>query len=472
MTQSIRRHPLVSVVSVLALVAVAAATWVVSARITDEPDQLVVHEWGTFTALQDEQGRALAGINTDDEPVPAFVHGFGPQVLQPAHQIEPRFILSKRIVPAHPHVTMRLETPVLYFYPSAGQQSTEIDVEVGSRGGWLSEFFPKAEFTAPGLSSRQLAPNKMSTLKWKSLKLGTGKAGPETDDEVWLAPRRVQAANVTLPSGESEKFLFYRGVGRYNAPLAVSTDPKASTLSLRSQMSEVLDPGDEALIPHLWLVQIRAGGELAYQRVDPVTATADTEKVLTTLSSKFAETRFAHANYAALRSDMHAALVGDGLYADEADAMLDTWQHAYFQTPGLRLFFLVPRVWTDYRLPLRISQPAEIERVMMARIELVSPEQRATLRKLAQAEITPRKWVAKIPESEARRTFFTGKSEFGDLGVKIPADYQLYLDLGRFRNALVLDAEFRTPTESLQKFVAQYGLRPWIGGNPLWLKLK
>jgi hypothetical protein len=169
---------------------------------------------------------------------------------------------------------------------------------------------------------------------------------------------------------------------------------------------------------------------------------------------------------------MHAALVGDGLYADEADAMLDTWQHAYFQTPGLRLFFLVPRVWTDYRLPLRISQPAEIERVMMARIELVSPEQRATLRKLAQAEITPRKWVAKIPESEARRTFFTGKSEFGDLGVKIPADYQLYLDLGRFRNALVLDAEFRTPTESLQKFVAQYGLRPWIGGNPLWLKLK
>src|SRR5438552_315009 len=37
-------------------------------------EPLVVHEWGTFTALQDEQGTALGRINTDDEPVPSFVH--------------------------------------------------------------------------------------------------------------------------------------------------------------------------------------------------------------------------------------------------------------------------------------------------------------------------------------------------------------------------------------------------------------
>src|SRR5688572_27293906 len=34
---------------------------------------LVVHEWGTFTSLQDEKGEPIGGINTDDEPVPAFV---------------------------------------------------------------------------------------------------------------------------------------------------------------------------------------------------------------------------------------------------------------------------------------------------------------------------------------------------------------------------------------------------------------
>ena len=33
------------------------------------PSGIVVHEWGTFTSLQDELGRAIGGINTDDEPV-------------------------------------------------------------------------------------------------------------------------------------------------------------------------------------------------------------------------------------------------------------------------------------------------------------------------------------------------------------------------------------------------------------------
>ncbi|HEX7617225.1 MAG TPA: hypothetical protein VF480_00750, partial [Verrucomicrobiae bacterium] len=37
-------------------------------------EKWAVHEWGTFTSLQDENGRAIGGINTDDEPVPEFVH--------------------------------------------------------------------------------------------------------------------------------------------------------------------------------------------------------------------------------------------------------------------------------------------------------------------------------------------------------------------------------------------------------------
>jgi hypothetical protein len=37
-------------------------------------EKWAVHEWGTFTALQDESGAAIGGINTDDEPVPPFVH--------------------------------------------------------------------------------------------------------------------------------------------------------------------------------------------------------------------------------------------------------------------------------------------------------------------------------------------------------------------------------------------------------------
>jgi hypothetical protein len=55
----------------LRLLSIAAPFFVVEA-LAGEP-QLKVHEWGTFTSLQDERGTAIGGINTDDEPVPLFV---------------------------------------------------------------------------------------------------------------------------------------------------------------------------------------------------------------------------------------------------------------------------------------------------------------------------------------------------------------------------------------------------------------
>src|SRR5690242_6701039 len=36
--------------------------------------KLIVHEWGTFTSLQDEAGRTIGGINSEDEALPRFVH--------------------------------------------------------------------------------------------------------------------------------------------------------------------------------------------------------------------------------------------------------------------------------------------------------------------------------------------------------------------------------------------------------------
>jgi len=46
-------------------------------------NNLIVHEWGTFTSLQDENGNAIGGINTNDEPVPNFVHNIAPTLLLP-----------------------------------------------------------------------------------------------------------------------------------------------------------------------------------------------------------------------------------------------------------------------------------------------------------------------------------------------------------------------------------------------------
>ena len=67
---------------------------------------------------------------------------------------------------------------------------------------------------------------------------------------------------------------------------------------------------------------------------------------------------------------MRGTLVADGLFDDEAQAMLNTWNRAYFEKHGLRVFFSVPRAWTDHRMPLALSVPADITRVMVGRIEL------------------------------------------------------------------------------------------------------
>src|SRR6266478_1859595 len=79
-------------------------------------EKLAVHEWGTFTSLLDEEGTAIGGINTDDEPVPKFVHRISQELLLRRTEAPPQFFQGAPS--CHPDVTMRLETPVLYFHPA------------------------------------------------------------------------------------------------------------------------------------------------------------------------------------------------------------------------------------------------------------------------------------------------------------------------------------------------------------------
>ena len=93
---------------------------------------VIVHEWGTFTSLQDDNGRALGGINVDDEPVPDFVHTWmGLPVVAQYSVTErniglPPYSRAKSWTPGDPSVTLRLETPVLYVYPPAGQAEATV----------------------------------------------------------------------------------------------------------------------------------------------------------------------------------------------------------------------------------------------------------------------------------------------------------------------------------------------------------
>src|ERR1700677_1963347 len=105
-----------------ALYSAAIALLLVSAAASAQSNWQI-HEWGTFTSLQDENGESIGGINTDDEPVPPFVHRLADFLLLRPTEV-PRFFFQGA-PSCHPDVTMRLETPVIYFHPLATETQVQ-----------------------------------------------------------------------------------------------------------------------------------------------------------------------------------------------------------------------------------------------------------------------------------------------------------------------------------------------------------
>ena len=408
---------------------------------------LVVHEWGTFTSLQDEAGRTLGGINTDDEPVPRFCHDLDGSLITSPGELSP--VLYKGLHGCYPEVTMRLETPVLYFHPPSGASSPlTATIKVAFHGGWLTQFYPAAE-TAGFSRATRLTAGTTGTLAWNDLKIGGDAQGPSTTERVWTAPRAVQAAAVTATNGESEKFLFYRGVAHLDCPLQVRRSADSMTLEGRSQLETALGNCQAMTIQHLWLASFQAGGICAFRSLAPVTLQATTPRPndapLFKVPAQFSSDEYSAANLGRLQAEMRAALQAEGLFADEADALLNTWELSYFKSAGLRLFFMVPRAWTDTYLPLDVSVPCEIQRVMVGRLELVTPEQRALLTQLARGPVPTRPWTFSDPAGNPSAS-----------NGAMPAAYR---GLGRFRNALLLDAAATRPTPALTAFIRVNGLQ-------------
>ena len=341
---------------------------------------LIVHEWGTFTAMQDESGNAIAGINTDDEPVPQFVYRLDKFPL--IHSLNDRPANWFQGAPAcHRDVTVRLETPVIYFYPPKSKKfENEFDVSVQFKGGWITEYFPQGETEAPEFP-HHLKNTTVGRLTWKTIKTGDFEPTHQTNDHVWSTPRKVNAKSVSNADGESEKYLFYRGVGHLDSLVKVIRNLKDQSLSITGKWNK-----DTPLtIEHLWLVDIQKDGTVAFKTLGPVTFHEEQQEIK--LPSQFEAEDFSQENLANLRNSMHGVLVKLGLFEDEATAMLETWELSYFKSPGLRLFFIVPTEWVNETLPLSISVPSRITRVMLGRIEIVTPKQREILSRIAQGPL-------------------------------------------------------------------------------------
>jgi hypothetical protein len=239
----------------------------------------------------------------------------------------------------------------------------------------------------------------------------------------------VTSDGLTVGS-ESEKFLFYRGVAHLDSPLRVVTDSSGRNLRIFDEPNAAQKGVQPSADETVWLINVTQTGDFGLRELKISRDRSKWSPIATT------PVQFSASEYSSqerLRKTISDAIVAHGLNRDEADALLNTWQQSYF-APGTRVLFLVNPDWTDHVLPLRISEPAKITRVMVGRIELVTPFHRHLIGELESAPPP-------------------------DPTVSLADSYPAYWQLGRFRNALLLDEEIQHPNAALTRFLQQYSIR-------------
>jgi hypothetical protein len=394
-----------------------------------QAEDLIVHEWGTFTSFSGSDG-----VQLEFRPL---VHGELPSfVIDPYYQAYGAFTKSFRSF-------QRMETPVVYFYTP---REMSVDVKVEFPQGLLTEYYPPVSAFSPSIDSRttiqgMIDAGELSTINWDDPSVGgssltwndvklipTSLLRPQLEDKelaeviqkhavARLMPdpegnhyghaRETDAALVLFqpdPQADSEqfpisgiagidhffeKFLFYRGIGNLSLPFEATyttDDVIRASNSGNEDIASVFLVVSNGTEEGLRFVQHRGLGR--GQQID--ISVNDVAGSLPELAIALTQ-----------------VLVEDGLYQREAEAMVATWRDSWFLEPGTRLFYIVPRQTTDELLPLQISpQPAETVRVMVGRMEMMTPSQESEI-------------IGAVSRNATRR--LEAQTEAATTGVEAPA---------------------------------------------------
>ena len=366
-------------IHVLAAAALLTASFSLQAA-TDDP--FVVHEWGTFTTAQGADGEQIGGRRLPAWTCPSS--SIAAPATRAASGTPTRAFQGKDVT-----ALVRMETPVIYFY---SQRERVADVRVLFRGGNVTEWYPQAT-QCPNRSRRVRSLRRTQraqfVIDWNRRdascrairsemtvdRLIRGKEPARGDH--YYAARETDANFLRMSSPqarkavEHERDLFYRGVGYFKAPLSVGMDADEQRCrSPRARRSRSCG---------VFVVPVRNGNDaLSEGRVPPSRARPRSIDVSTQPFGALRDVR------EAAMQDMAAALVEQGLYEKEAQAMVNTWQDQWFAEEGTRVLYLLPRAWTDRTLPLQVApRPDSVVRVMVGRAELITPSDERELREQA-----------------------------------------------------------------------------------------
>jgi hypothetical protein len=303
---------------------------------------LTAHEWGTFTSVAGPDGRAVEWCPlTGSTDLPSFVEHF-------------RNVGFKRGLRG----TVRMETPVLYFY--APTEET-VSVKVSFAKGVITEWYPHASRVEPRAALRDstlyYAKQPDGSIAWDSVTLSPSLAADfpqEARSDRYYAARATTSTplRVQTSTGEQhEKFLFYRGVSVFAVPISANITP-AGQVSAENR--------GNLTFPSIILFE-RRGEKVGYRIANALQteATLDPPELTASVDS--------------LARDLEGILIAQGLYQNEAQAMVQTWRDSWFEE-GSRLLYIVPPEFVNTVLPLTIKPvPIQTTRVFVGRLELVTP---------------------------------------------------------------------------------------------------
>ncbi|HET6407632.1 MAG TPA: hypothetical protein VFG14_07110 [Chthoniobacteraceae bacterium] len=313
------------------------------------PVNYIAHEWGTFTSVQGADGEQMSWNPLLASDLPKFVYGR-----------EGIFDLSKAAFATR----QRMETPVIYFH---SDQVFNVDVEVLFPKGRVTEWYPRGVRPTKRKADQPAISWPGVTVIPRESKEASGLAKrlpAEEAESHYFAARAAEADYVSVANGdkspEIEKFLFYRGVADFIAPLKV-TMPVTNGPEVRLE-----NTGDGILQS---AIVLRVGeGFMTITPVGNLEPKADrTIAVGDPLPIEEGREKLG----AMLRKN----LSGAGLTSTEADAMVKTWDESWFTERGVRVLYILPQAWADSILPLKLTPaPNQIARVFVGRAEVITPQ--------------------------------------------------------------------------------------------------
>jgi hypothetical protein len=373
--------PTVSRSAALALLTFALSGTVGAQNVTSD---LTAHEWGTFTSIAGRDGQAMKWLpQNGSTDLPDFVE----------HLREANFKGSLS-------GTVRMETPVLYFY---SPRETTLSVKVSFAEGLITEWYPHASRVEPSevrAGDVLYQRHGRGSITWDSvivspniaehLPLGTpplatprdpnGDAMGKDRRSQYYAARETSSAPLVVKTAggvEQEKFLFYRGVSTFSPPISATVAPNGAihiTNLGHTNMGQTTMPPDE--IPSVILFE-RRGDKLGYRLGGALSSETPGEMSLAPPEPT--------ATFESLSRDLEDILTAQGLYPDEARAMIETWRDSWFEG-GSRLFYIVPTHFVNAILPLTINPaPSQTVRVFVGRIELITPATTQAVEKILAA---------------------------------------------------------------------------------------